>query len=234
MNPAHETLLAIQDRDRRVLDLRQSLDRLPADRERAETRLEDDSAAVAAAQQKVNANEIATKNLELDIQTRQDSIAKLKIQQFETRKNEEFQAMGKEIERYQAEIGELEEQELELMEELEELKGVLHSAREGLARTRNLVDEELTALDTRRTEAGGRITQLEEEVANLKAKLDEDLVDTYERTFQSKGDYAIVEIQHGVCNGCHMKIPPDNIHRAKSNTDTVFCINCGRIVYVIT
>ena len=233
MNPDHETLLAIQDRDRRILDLRKSLERIPTDRERAETRLEDDQAAVAAAKEQVNANEIATKNLELDIQTRQDSIAKLKTQQFETRKNEEFQAMGVEIERYQGEIGELEDRELGLMEELEQLKETLREARDGLDRTQGLVDEELAALDTRKTEAGERIKQLEEEVANLKAKLDEDLVDTYERTFKSKGDYAIVEIQHGVCNGCHMKIPPDNIHRAKSSTDTVFCINCGRIVYVL-
>jgi predicted nucleic acid-binding Zn-ribbon protein len=233
MNPDHETLLAIQDRDRRILELRQSLERIPSDRERAKTRLEDDQAAVAAAKEVVTANEIATKNLELDIQTRQDSITKLKTQQFQTRKNEEFQAMGTEIERYQIEINELEERELVLMEELEQLRENLQGAQRGLARTQELVDEEIAALDTRGTEAGQRITQLEEEVQNLKVKLDEDLVDTYERTFKSKGDYAIVEIRHGVCDGCHMKIPPDNMHRAKSDTDTVFCINCGRIVYVL-
>ncbi len=233
MNPAHETLLAIQDRDRRVLDLQKSLDRLPTDRERAKNKLEDDEAAVADLREKATANEIATKNLELDIQTRQDSIAKLKTQQFETRKNEEFRAMGSEIERYAAEVEELEDKELVLMEELESLKSDLGAARKALTDTQSLIDEELTSLDERETEAAKRITQLEEETFALKSKLDEDLVDTYERIFRSKGDFAVVEIRAGVCNGCHMKITPDNIHKAKSSTDIVLCINCGRIVYVL-
>ena len=57
------------------------------------------------------------KSLELDVGTRSESIARLKTQQYETRKNDEFSAMGREIERYQNEISALEDQELELMEQ---------------------------------------------------------------------------------------------------------------------
>ena len=62
------------------------------------------------------------KNLELDVGTRNESIARFKTQQYETRKNDEFSAMGREIERYQKEISALEDQELELMEQADVLK----------------------------------------------------------------------------------------------------------------
>ena len=75
-----------------------------------------------AAKKAVQENEVAMKNLEIEIETRNDSIAKLKIQQYETKKNEEFRAMGTEIERYGNEVRELEDQELELMEKGETLK----------------------------------------------------------------------------------------------------------------
>ena len=43
------------------------------------------------------------------------SWARLKTQQYQTRKNDEFQAIGHEIERYENEIRKIEDEELELM-----------------------------------------------------------------------------------------------------------------------
>ena len=56
------------------------------------------------------------KSLELDAQSRRDSIAKYKTQQFQTRKNEEFQAIGHEIQRFEKEIEKIEDHEIEIME----------------------------------------------------------------------------------------------------------------------
>ena len=66
--------------------------------------------------------EVDRKRLELDVGTRNESIARLKTQQYQTRKNDEFQAMGNEIQRYEDEIRKLEDQELELMEQVDKLK----------------------------------------------------------------------------------------------------------------
>ena len=71
------------------------------------------------------------KRLELDVGTRNESIARLKTQRYETRKNDEFSAMGREIERYQNEISALEDQELELMEQAD----VTQSANRGRGKT---------------------------------------------------------------------------------------------------
>ena len=114
MQKTVEKLLIIQERDQKIRELNKELERLPAEEEQARARLAGDTAAVEAARKAIQENEIAMKNFELDIDTRKDTIAKLKTQQFETRKNEEFTALGDEITRYGDEVTALEDSELEL------------------------------------------------------------------------------------------------------------------------
>ena len=111
-----ENLLIIQDRDQKVKDLEAELERMPVEKEQACLRLTNVKEAVSTVEETIMGNEVAMKNIELDVNTRKDSIAKLKVQQFETRKNEEFTAMEHEIDRYSEEITQLEDSQLELME----------------------------------------------------------------------------------------------------------------------
>ena len=100
MLPELEQLLILQEKDQHIRRLKLDLKRLPADQERAKSNLAADTEAVRAAKERVQLNEVAMKSLELQIQTRKDTIARLKVQQYETRKNEEFAALGHEVVRY--------------------------------------------------------------------------------------------------------------------------------------
>ena len=86
MLPEIEQLLILQDKDQHLRRLRAEIKKMPADAEAAKGRLASATAAVTAAKEEFNLNEVAIKNLELQIQTRRDTIVKLKTQQFETRK----------------------------------------------------------------------------------------------------------------------------------------------------
>ena len=95
---------------------------LPLERRSLEDQSTAASASLEASKDKARHVEVQKKNLELDIATRNESIARLRTQQYETRKNDEFAAMGRKIERYQKEISDLEDQELNLMEQADLLK----------------------------------------------------------------------------------------------------------------
>ena len=86
MLPEIEHLLVIQDRDRKIREIDQELVNIPKKEEEIRNRLEDDQATLDGIKVELTQNEIAMKNLELDIQTRRDSIGKLKVQQYETMK----------------------------------------------------------------------------------------------------------------------------------------------------
>jgi hypothetical protein len=115
-------LLILQDRDRRLIALAKDLEKLPQDEARAKSKLANDEAAVARAHAALMDCELRLKRLELDAGTRKTTITRLKIQQFETRKNEEYQALGHEIVRYEKDLDNLETRELELMEEMDTLR----------------------------------------------------------------------------------------------------------------
>ncbi len=226
-------LLILQDRDQRIARLKKELKRIPLEEAQANERLLGDQAAVAAADEAVKKNEVAIKNLEITIETRRDTIVKLKNQQFETRKNEEYRALGSEVERYEREVTAFEDQELEHMETGETLRARLAEAKAALATTQGFVDEELTGLADRRATCREQIAEAEaarEEAAS--AIEDEALLGQYDRTFKNKKDAAVVPLRGGNCGGCHMRVMPSTLHGAKAETAVTHCEHCGRIVYL--
>ncbi|NIP98060.1 MAG: hypothetical protein GWO24_33395, partial [Akkermansiaceae bacterium] len=149
MKPDIDALLKLQQRDLRLQELRKELERIPKERELALGRLAQHEQAVEEAKAAVNENEVAIKNLELDVATRKETIARLKNQQFETRKNEEYQALGHEVTRYSDEVDGLETRELELMERGDQLRSALAGAEAAHATNKAGVDEEIAALEKR-------------------------------------------------------------------------------------
>jgi len=226
-----ETLLILQDRDQKLRNLQIDLERIPSEEEAAKVRLAGDEKRATDAKAAIQANEVAMKNLELDIQTRQDSMAKLKVQQFETKKNEEFHRMGEEIENYGAEVTKLEDSELELMELGETLQSTFDEAKAKLEASQKLVDEELAALEKRRRNCQAQITELQSERTGIAAKLDDDLISIYDRLFKGKGASAVVPLEDGQCKGCHMKVIKSTEMSARAEKEVTHCENCGRIVY---
>ena len=231
MHSELEQLLVLQDRQQKIRQIQNEIKTLPLQRKNLESQLESSVAGVEALKQKGRQVEVDRKKLELDVGTRTDSIAKLRTQQYETRKNEEFQAMGHEIERYEGEISKIEDAELELMEQADKLKVELAAEEKKAAATKESISRQLVDLEEKSKTLEGRLKELEKEKAELSTKIDEDLLDRFNRLFESKGDAAIVAIEHGICTGCHMKVTTATAMAAKAGKEIVSCEQCGRILY---
>ena len=204
---------------------------IPAQRASLESQLAASAAALNALKSKGQHLEMDRKKLELDAGTRRESINRLKTQQYETRKNDEFRAMGNEIERYEKEIQQIEDQELELMDQAEKLKGELAIEEKKAGAARESIARQMADLDEKGKTLDGQLNQLTAERTELAAKVDEDLLSLFERLFASKGDAAVVALEHEVCTGCHMKVTTQTAHRVKNGKEIVSCEQCGRILY---
>ena len=181
--------------------------------------------------QKARQVEVERKKLELDVGTRNESIARLKTQQYQTRKNDEFQAMGNEIHRYEDEIRKLEDQELELMEQGDKLKVEVTAEEKKTAATKDSISRQMNDLGEKSKALETRLQELAKERKELAEKMDEDLLNRFERLFASKGDAAIVSVEHGVCTGCHMKLTTATVKAVEAGKEIVNCEQCGRILY---
>ncbi|MDB6132353.1 MAG: putative zinc ribbon domain protein [Verrucomicrobiales bacterium] len=231
MLPEIEQLLILQDKDQHLRRLRAEIQKMPADAENAKGRLASITAAVASAKEEVTQNEIAIRSLELQIQTRRDTIVRLKTQQFETRKNDEFAALAHEVKRYEGDVSKLEDSEMELMEKGEILKAGLKEAQARLATTEADVKEELGKIKERYLNVKARIKEFETIRAGLAAKVDEDLLAGYDRILAGKGE-VIAELNGHVCAGCHMRVTAATFNDARAERVITHCPNCGRIVYI--
>ena len=76
-----------------------------------------------------------------------------------------------------------------------------------------------------------QLEQFKSERAQLAQNIEEDVMERYERLFASKGDAAVVAVEHGVCTGCHMKVTTATVVQVKSGNEIVSCEQCGRILY---
>jgi len=226
-----EQLLILQDREQKIRQIRTEIETVPLRRKSLEAQLAESKASVETLRQRVRQAEVDRKKLELDVGTRAESVSRLKTQQYQTRKNDEFQAIGHEIERYENEIRKIEDDELELMVLADKIKADLAAEETKAAATRDSIARQTAALDEKSKALESQLQGLTTERSNLATKIDEDLLARFERLFKSKGDAAVVAIEHGVCTGCHMKVTTATAAGVKAGKEIVSCENCGRILY---
>jgi len=231
VHPELEQLLVLQDRQQKIKQIQTEVDTLPLQRKNLEEQLAASVAGVEALKQKARQVEMDRKRLELDVGTRTETISRLKTQQYQTRKNDEFQAIGHEIERYESEIRKIEDDELELMVEADKVKADLGVEEKKSATVKESVARQTADLEAKSETLQSRLEELTKERAEIAGKIDEDLLSRFERLFKSKGDAVVVALEHEVCTGCHMKVTAQTAHRVKAGKEIVSCENCGRILY---
>ena len=189
-----EQLLILQDRAQKIRQVEAELRSLPLERKSLDSQVAAASASLEATKDRARHVEVEKKKLELDVGTRNESITRLKTQQYETRKNDEFSAIGREIERYQNEISALEDQELELMVQADVLKAQIAAEEGQTAAAKDSIAKQIANLEAKQITLTDRLGELKREKEELAARVDEDLLDRFNRLFASKGDAAVVAL----------------------------------------
>ena len=226
-----ENLLVLQDRDQKIKALQAQQKSYPLEKKSLEGRLAAARQLLEHARQMVKANEVERRKLELDVEGKRTSIGRFKTQQQQTRKNEEYTALGKEIAHFEADIRGLEDKELELMEQAESLVRGAASAEAEFTKAQGTIQEQLARLEAQKKAADDRVGQLQVDQAALAAKVPEETLDLYRRLFAKKGDAAVVPLESEICQGCHMKVPTQVVFQVRGDQGLTQCPQCGRILY---
>jgi hypothetical protein len=231
MLEAIEKLLILQDRDRKISRVKNELERIAPERQQLQTRASQTQSSLDAAKLRVKQIESQKKDLELEVEAQKQKIAKYSIQQFETKKNDEFKAIGHEIENCKATITKIEDKEIELMEQAEAAQKDVAAASQTANEAKKHVDGQVAELAAREENLKKEFEELTVNREELASAVDEDTRSRYERLLKNKGENVVVGIQHGVCGGCHMKFPQQVVLSCRREESIVTCPNCGRILY---
>lgn len=226
-----EKLLILQDRDKHIHRVKSELEHIEPERQVLKTKANGAQAGLDAAKLKVKELESKRKDLDLEVQAKKSLIEKYANQQLQTRKNEEYRALAHEIETCKQAITKIEDQEIELMEQGETAQKDVGRATQVAAEAKKLMDDSLSKLAGREENLKKELAQLTSNREELASAVDESARARYERLMKSKGGNVVVGVQHGVCGGCHMKLPTQTIVTCQAQNELVTCNNCGRILY---
>ena len=171
------------------------------------------------------------RRVELEIQDLENKIEKSTIKLSNIKSNKEYGAALKEIEDSKKAKFLVEEKVIKSMEEIEEMERQASEYKkqepEFLAkfeRDKAKIEKELQGLNK-------ELESLNKEREAIMAAIDQDILKRYLFLKERKGGQAIGSVIAGVCQTCHMGIPPQKFNELIRCDSLMTCPHCSRIVY---
>jgi len=234
LTPTQEKLLVLQDRDSKRLGCEAQLKAVPVEIAAVEKKIAGEKAAIDIARAEVMALETKKKLLETEIGSAETKLSKYKTQQVQVRKNDEFKALGLEIEHTSAAIAALEGQELEIMYLIDAAKQKFASAEAVLKENIAGYQARIGILRERETNLAEELNQAQAEVASVRTPIEAAVLRVYDR-IAARQQPVCVALRGNKCGGCHLKVSSEVESAVRGKGDAAAqlptCDQCGRIVW---
>jgi uncharacterized protein len=170
-------------------------------------------------------------SLEQEIAEFESKKKRSKTRMNEVKNNKEYQAILKEIEDLQKEIGEKEDAALELMESIDHLGKELKELGKEVAKRKQRMEEDKGALQQEADQLKDRLDRIEELQGRVRARLEPEVWKRSEVLLQKQAGIAVAPVENGVCQVCHLNIPPQKFIELQRDEAIMQCPHCHRFIY---
>jgi predicted nucleic acid-binding Zn-ribbon protein len=225
-----QALLELQTIDAKVKELEAAIAKLPERLEPARRDLAKLESMVAAERARLDESQTWRKQQEAMLEREQEALRQARSKLSASKNGKEYNAANREVDNKRKAIL---DREAELKKVVEAMTTSstgadahgkdVQALRDTLATEEAKINEQITALRSQASEAIAI-----RDVA--RAKIEKSWLKTYDSLASKKG-YAVAPVIKGMCQGCHMKLPPqlNNILARLESIET--CPRCGRMVY---
>jgi len=169
---------------------------------------------------------------ELELKAKEEEISRYQSRLYQVKTNKEYSALLHEIELAKADKSQMEEEIIISLDEEDNLARIVSQKKEEAKKEEENLRQEEKKNQEQLIQLEERLNQLNQERKELVTKIRKDLLDDYEKLWHSKGDWAVVKVVNGTCQGCFMTLPPQMVIELKKNTGFIHCENCARIIYI--
>ena len=184
-------------------------------------------------EEKLKTIQVARKESELDLKTKEDEIAKSNAQLSQIKTNKEYTAKISEIEHIKADKSIIEEKILMsydesdiVIVEIEKAKVKVDEEEKNYLAKKKQTEDDIKIIED-------RIKVLDSQRNQASDGIDRSFLNRYERILRHKEGIAIVPVQgEGSCGGCFMNVTPQQINAIKMQKELVECEMCSRILYL--
>ena len=224
-------LIRLQSYDNRIKEAMEKRNMIPGKIQKIDEELKERE--LAFEKEKRTLDELKKKWREIDreIQDLEVKIVKSNEKLSQIKSNKEYTAALKEIDELKFLKSTTEDKALEIMEEIEEKEKEIKALEQDLK-------EVIAACEKTKEGIMKEAEQLEKEIEELKDKrlqcekdVEQDLLSRYNFLIERKDGKAISPVIKGVCQTCHMGIPPQKFIELIKGETLMTCPNCNRIIY---
>jgi uncharacterized protein len=169
--------------------------------------------------------------LEQKIQEVNAKIKKLESQQTNIKKADEFNAITQEMTHAERERIAIEQKVSDLVDRRvaeEEMLSRIKDSLKGSELSSMNLEKEIQASIGLINEEG---TSLKEQRDALASKVNQEILQIYDRLLRNKKDRVVVAIENRTCSGCHIVLTAQHENLVRKGDNLVFCEHCSRIHY---
>ena len=224
-------LLELQELDSEVLDKRNILEFIPEKIKQLDEELESKSANLKAMEETLKKVQLNHKEKDGGLQTKEEAIKKHQSQLSQIKTNKEYTALQKEIDSLKADSSLLEEDIINSLDKIDEIKKNITKEREVFEIEKKKTEEDKNKMEAERKSAEAEYNDLSNKRKEFASKIDRSILSRYDRILKNKNGLAMVPVVSNACGGCNMNLPPQVINEARLRRELVFCGNCARILY---
>jgi predicted nucleic acid-binding Zn-ribbon protein len=233
VHPDLERLIRLQALDTEAADARKAQTAIPETQRALDQKLEGARSALAAAKDRLAANQTDRRALEKDLSAVNTRLSRYKDQLMEVKTNREYTAMQHEIETAQGEVKRLEDLMLERMLEADELTAGVKAAEDGLKAAEAQIAKESAELDVQLKQAAVTLERALGERTSLVTELPPGIVSTYDSVARSRKGIAVAIAKDERCSQCQVRLRPAVFQQIRHNDHIVQCDSCQRILYFV-
>lgn len=225
-------LFELQTIDAEIYRLRAELEEKPKLVEELERKFEEKKTNLKALEDKSKQIQVKRKDKENELGTKEEAIKKSQVQLYQIKKNEEYQAMMREIAGMNADKSVLEEDILKLFDETDAVNKEIQQEKTVLAEEEKTFNQQKKEVDDRMNEINDRLATLEAQRKQITPDIEKKILALYERILKNRDGLALVPVKNNACQGCFLNVPPQVINEIKLKKDLVICEACARILYL--
>jgi uncharacterized protein len=171
------------------------------------------------------------RSLEQGIAELETKIGRSKTRMGEVKTNKEYQAILKEIEDVKKDIGQKEDQALECMEKIEGIGKELKRQEKDVEVRRKVMEAERQVLVAESEKLKERLDSLELLEGKVRERLEPQLLKRCEFLMEKRSGVAVAAVESGVCQVCHLNIPPQKFIELQRDESIHNCPHCLRFLY---
>ncbi len=224
-------LIGLQAYDIRIKEKLALREKGPAAVQKRKEDLEAAQALLQEEMDKLDSHDNLRRETESEIQDLEDRLKKAETKLSSIKSNKEYKAALKEIDGIKREKEALELNVIELMEQKDELVSACDENRKKAEAMKEQFDQDRKQILKDMKILEKELEKLEKDRQNCCKATDGSLLKKYDMLRGHRNGIAITPVINGVCQTCHMAIPPQKFNELIRGDKLMNCPNCARIMY---